>query len=214
MTLHNLRNYAKEKFQSVFDKTEWILPETEKEEINNKLNYNIFDTDIFEHIRIYKLLSPSRLEEILHFPEIMEKSIYNASIKEARVKCVERSWECDRFVWIYKKNYIKVYSNIKTNQNSTFVLNKIKYGLWEPEKIISMKPHELYPDMWENIILNNKKKMDLLSIENKGQGTDMFKCGKCKERNCTYYQMQTRSADEPMTTFVTCLSCNNRWKFC
>jgi hypothetical protein len=31
---------------------------------------------------------------------------------------------------------------------------------------------------------------------------------------CRYYQMQTRSADEPMTTFVSCLNCNNRWKFC
>ncbi|KAI8332859.1 transcription elongation factor S-II [Chlamydoabsidia padenii] len=44
--------------------------------------------------------------------------------------------------------------------------------------------------------------------------TDMFICGKCKKRKCTYFQMQTRSADEPMTTFVTCISCNNRWKFC
>ncbi|PRQ77179.1 Transcription factor S-II (TFIIS), central domain-domain containing protein [Rhodotorula toruloides] len=43
--------------------------------------------------------------------------------------------------------------------------------------------------------------------------TDAFQCGKCKQRRCMYYQMQTRSADEPMTTFVTCLSCNNRWKF-
>ncbi|GAA5846935.1 hypothetical protein JCM5353_006401 [Sporobolomyces roseus] len=43
--------------------------------------------------------------------------------------------------------------------------------------------------------------------------TDAFQCGKCKERRCMYYQMQTRSADEPMTTFVTCLNCNNRWKF-
>jgi transcription elongation factor S-II len=33
--------------------------------------------------------------------------------------------------------------------------------------------------------------------------TDMFKCSNCKKRNCSYYQMQTRSADEPMTTFVT-----------
>ncbi|GAA5996999.1 hypothetical protein JCM5350_001474 [Sporobolomyces pararoseus] len=40
--------------------------------------------------------------------------------------------------------------------------------------------------------------------------TDAFQCGKCKERRCMYYQMQTRSADEPMTTFVTCLNCNNR----
>ncbi|OZJ06082.1 hypothetical protein BZG36_01117 [Bifiguratus adelaidae] len=44
--------------------------------------------------------------------------------------------------------------------------------------------------------------------------TDMFRCGKCKSRKCTYYQMQTRSADEPMTTFVTCTNCENRWKFC
>ncbi|CAG8621491.1 1696_t:CDS:2 [Gigaspora rosea] len=44
--------------------------------------------------------------------------------------------------------------------------------------------------------------------------TDMFLCGKCRNRKCTYYQMQTRSADEPMTTFVTCTVCNNRWKFC
>ncbi|CAG8506415.1 1894_t:CDS:2 [Scutellospora calospora] len=42
--------------------------------------------------------------------------------------------------------------------------------------------------------------------------TDMFLCGKCRNRKCTYYQMQTRSADEPMTTFVTCTVCNNHWK--
>lgn len=43
--------------------------------------------------------------------------------------------------------------------------------------------------------------------------TDMFKCGKCKNRKTTYHQLQTRSADEPMTTFVTCVVCKNRWKF-
>lgn len=44
--------------------------------------------------------------------------------------------------------------------------------------------------------------------------TDMFKCGKCKQRKCTYFQKQTRSADEPMTTFVTCVNCDHHWKFC
>ncbi|KAI9156906.1 hypothetical protein LWI28_013889 [Acer negundo] len=44
--------------------------------------------------------------------------------------------------------------------------------------------------------------------------TDQFKCSRCGQRKTTYYQMQTRSADEPMTTYVTCVNCNNHWKFC
>jgi transcription elongation factor S-II len=40
--------------------------------------------------------------------------------------------------------------------------------------------------------------------------TDAFQCGRCKQRKCRYRQAQTRSADEPMTTFVTCTVCNNR----
>jgi transcription elongation factor S-II len=46
------------------------------------------------------------------------------------------------------------------------------------------------------------------------QASGMFQCGKCKGNKTTYFQMQTRSADEPMTTFVTCLVCKNKWKFC
>jgi len=45
------------------------------------------------------------------------------------------------------------------------------------------------------------------------QTTDMFTCGKCKESKCSYTQLQTRSADEPMTTFVKCTNCGHRWKF-
>lgn len=47
-----------------------------------------------------------------------------------------------------------------------------------------------------------------------GTPSDMFRCGKCGKNNCTYTQIQTRSADEPMTTFVFCRECGNRWKFC
>ena len=56
--------------------------------------------------------------------------------------------------------------------------------------------------------------MDKYSEEKKAQGSTIFRCAKCRQNNCTYYQLQTRSADEPMTTFVTCLNCDNRWKFC
>ncbi|XP_078278956.1 transcription elongation factor A protein 1-like isoform X2 [Rhinoraja longicauda] len=47
-----------------------------------------------------------------------------------------------------------------------------------------------------------------------GTVSSLLQCGKCKKKNCTYNQVQTRSADEPMTTFVFCNECGNRWKFC
>jgi len=46
-----------------------------------------------------------------------------------------------------------------------------------------------------------------------GTKTTQFRCGKCNQRDTNYSQMQTRSADEPMTTFVTCNNCGNKWKF-
>jgi transcription elongation factor S-II len=49
-------------------------------------------------------------------------------------------------------------------------------------------------------------------MKNNQTSTDMFKCGKCGGRETTYYQMQTRSADEPMTTFHSCQKCGHRWK--
>ncbi|CDF35808.1 unnamed protein product [Chondrus crispus] len=54
---------------------------------------------------------------------------------------------------------------------------------------------------------------DAMPFSKQEASTDMFKCGKCKQRKCTYYQMQTRSADEPLTTFVSCVHCGNHWRF-
>ncbi|KAF9412869.1 RNA polymerase II elongation factor [Podila epigama] len=64
-----------------------------------------------------------------------------------------------------------------------------------------------------DIALHQENMFAAKGAEEQQAETDMFKCGKCKGRKTRYYQMQTRSADEPMTTFVTCITCNNRWKF-
>ncbi|CAD5112215.1 DgyrCDS1448 [Dimorphilus gyrociliatus] len=47
-----------------------------------------------------------------------------------------------------------------------------------------------------------------------GTATSLIKCGKCGKRSVLYNQVQTRSADEPMTTFCLCQECGHRWKFC
>jgi transcription elongation factor S-II len=205
-----LRNFVSSKIEEVCKNYDWDIPN------KNKLSISLFNNDLNEIIGYYKINSETWNEQIKKIPLVMEKSIYNNTIKEAKRDYVERSWDCIDFKNIYKKNYKKIYSNIYLNKNATFVLDKIKYGIWEPEKIITMTPQELFPDLWKDIItklLKKSDRMEKLTKEENQSGTDMFQCGKCKKRNCTYYQMQTRSADEPMTTFVTCLSCYNRFKF-
>ena len=195
-----MREFCLNKFKELFEKIK-----SEKIEKIEELDFekiNIIDTDINKLTNV----------NFNDFPTIIEKSIYNFSIKEARNRNIERSWENTQFKWIYKNNYIKVFSNLSYNKNADFVINKLKMGIWEPGSLVKMSCQELFPDMWEELLMNNKKKLAMLTRENNIQGTSMFKCGKCRLNNCTYFQMQTRSADEPMTTFVTCLNCSNRWK--
>ena len=76
-----------------------------------------------------------------------------------------------------------------------------------------MTHQEMNPKIWKHLIEAKIKRDKNLGEIDISAATDEFKCYKCKKRLCTYYQLQTRSADEPMTTFITCLSCGNRWKF-
>ena len=42
--------------------------------------------------------------------------------------------------------------------------------------------------------------------------TLLYRCRKCDGRKCAYTQVQTRSADEAMTTFLRCTQCEYSWK--
>jgi hypothetical protein len=44
------------------------------------------------------------------------------------------------------------------------------------------------------------------------KASNLFSCPHCRERNCTYVSVQTRSADEPATMVCTCLSCGKGFR--
>lgn len=139
----------------------------------------------------------------------LEKGIYNYSLKEATNRKIIKKWDNAFFVQIYTDRIRSIYLNLQNNKSLIEFLdnNEIK-----PHQIAFMTHQELNPEKWDKLI-QIKMKRDKYKYEtNLEAATDTFKCRKCHSNKCTYYQMQTRSADEPMTTFVTCINCGNRWK--
>ncbi|XP_014218665.1 transcription elongation factor S-II [Copidosoma floridanum] len=106
-------------------------------------------------------------------------------------------------------------ANLRDSKNPTLRTNFI-IGAITPARLAIMTAEEMASD--EIKLIREKFKKEAINDAQlatvQGTKTDLLKCGKCKKRNCTYNQVQTRSADEPMTTFVLCNECGNRWKFC
>ncbi|KAK6737434.1 hypothetical protein RB195_019874 [Necator americanus] len=105
--------------------------------------------------------------------------------------------------------------NLRDKKNPALRENVLT-GVVKPEKFAVMTSEEMASDEVREMRDKFNKAAILEHQMSVQQGTpsDMFKCGKCGKKNCTYTQLQTRSSDEPMTTFVFCLECGNRWKFC
>ena len=117
-----------------------------------------------------------------------------------------------------KKIYINksrsLYTNLKTDSyiKNTKLLTRVKNKKIDLDNIAFMSYQALFPEHWKKL-LDEKFKREKVMYEDKAEAmTDQFKCGRCKSRKCTYYELQTRSADEGMTTFITCINCGNRWK--
>ena len=114
----------------------------------------------------------------------------------------------------YKNKYRELAMNLKDPHNPD-LNDALLCGAWSPEQVVSMSVKDLASQSLkaqreaEAKWARDEARSDLGKLNGL---TDMFRCGKCRERKCTYYQMQTRSADEPMTVFVRCTVCGNRWK--
>jgi len=143
--------------------------------------------------------------ELLH-------SVNTLAIKEA----IEVDWG-NRVFWnLYRNKAISLYENLKGMnsyvENKENWLEKLKTNQLTIPQFVEMNAFDMCPSRWkatiEKIIETEKK------LYSKKDSASIFMwCSSCKKKSkCDYYQMQTRSADEPMTTFVTCLECDKQWK--
>ena len=159
----------------------------------------------------------SKINSIINNQKItkrVERGIYNYTIAKAENNYIPKKWENKIFKQIYIDKCRSIYTNLDKSSyiKNERLLTRLEEKEFKAKDMAFMKPQHICPESWKQLI-DDKYKRDKILYEVKPEAmTDQFKCGRCKKRECSYFEMQTRSADEPMTIFVTCINCGKRWK--
>lgn len=155
-----------------------------------------------------KTLDASRLADHI------ETCIFNWTIKTCKIRRIPCYWKEPGFRYTYCMKALGVMFNLKNPANPG-LLPKVTGGSIGPKKLVNAHPSELFPEKWdvlyERVAEKQLRKQLTTDLDSVPDG--FHTCSKCKSKKTTYTQLQTRSADEPMTTFIACLSCGKRWKF-
>jgi len=158
------------------------------------------------------------LSKIIGIPEDsiictnLERCIFNWSIRQSKEYRDAPTWENHRFKTRYKTKFLELKRCLT---NCPQIMEKLKSGRIKTSELIEYGPKELWPDgpwaMTQAVLIHRELRKERLKKDIMSQ-EGFFKCKRCKTMKTTFYQLQTRSADEPMTTFVTCLNCDAHWK--
>ena len=149
-------------------------------------------------------------------PFNMERYLYNWAIRKTRSLCkIDAGWENTLFKSIYTNRFVAIKYNLEHCDDFVYGIRtgKIKTCDVPYMNAMTMDPNGRAATVYKQRQDYHARK--LLAVKKDEETEDfigVFTCGKCRSKKTTYYQMQTRSADEPMTSFVTCLNCGKRWK--
>ena len=138
----------------------------------------------------------------------LEIGIYNFAIDEADRKKIIKKWDNPYFVQIYIDKLRTIHYNLTKFPD---IIASIENKSIKLKDLPFMIHQELAPQQWHQLIELKRIRDQNINNEEEVEDGD-FKCRKCGSQKCKWYQLQTRSADEPMTTFVQCTQCPARWK--
>jgi len=146
--------------------------------------------------------------ETLNFPINVEKGVFNFSVNYCNRNSLSCSWSNPVFLSVYTKKVEDTEWELKNNPE---LYQRICDQLLLPHEIPFLSCFDTNPSKWKEYLSNKSTENEEDNISQ--MITDQYHCNKCNNNKTIYFQRQTRSADEPMTTFVTCVVCQNRWKF-
>jgi hypothetical protein len=144
----------------------------------------------------------------------LERGIYNATLDDAKKHMVPLTWDHDTFKWMYSTVAKRTLTNFHPDSyiGNKSLIERWKEGEFTLDSIGRWTPYELNPANWKDLKDQQFRRDKRVLEGNLAMATDRFRCSQCKKKMCSYYELQTRSADEPMTIFISCLNCGKHWK--
>jgi DNA-directed RNA polymerase subunit M/transcription elongation factor TFIIS len=144
----------------------------------------------------------------------LESAIFLATLHTAEKRHISKVWTYPLFTQVYSSVARTIVGNLNP---TTYIQNKNLFKRFEDgelslEEIANFGHTDLYPEIWKDSLIRQFEREKRQLEGNRSMATDQFLCKGCKKRECTYYELQTRSADEPMTIFIQCLNCGKRWR--
>lgn len=149
--------------------------------------------------------------------QIMKSARLSKEIEEgiydyAQQYCHNENMDENMIPAIYQTKLNDIIANLdrKSSIGNSYLKKMVQSEEIPAHNVAFMTPQELFPEHWEQI----QRKIEFCEYKTKNMAaSDSFPCRKCGAKRSHVTQMQTRSADEPMTTFVTCLECGHRFRF-
>jgi DNA-directed RNA polymerase subunit M/transcription elongation factor TFIIS len=144
----------------------------------------------------------------------LEIGIFNWTINYADNNGIRKTWKDTLFKKIYTQKMRSVLDNLDSSSylSNVRLIERLRENEFKPHEIPSLDMTTIFPEKWTTILDKRMKKEENFHNSKQVAKTELFKCSKCKKRECSYYELQVRSADESSTIFVTCLNCGNRWR--
>jgi DNA-directed RNA polymerase subunit M/transcription elongation factor TFIIS len=144
---------------------------------------------------------------------VLERAIYNSCIQDSKKRHIICDWSFPMFEKLYERKARHICANLHPNSyvQNTQLLTRYKRGEFSFEDLMGWTQTEIFPERNKDLAEKQFQREQRLLEGNKANATDQFFCGRCHKRQCTYYELQTRSADEPMTIFIQCVNCGKRW---
>lgn len=143
----------------------------------------------------------------------LEKALWNWTLETIQKDAIPLYWEEPKVRYRYTTKAMSLHFNL-TNHKNPRLLETVLGKKLSFVKLLRSSPAQLFPELWDPIFerVAEKQLRKQLTTDVDKVPDGMYQCSRCKSWKTTFTQLQTRSADEPMSSFFFCCNCQKRWR--